>query len=71
MVLVERCSETKLYLSIYLTTSLGVSNFGNTTAMRVIYSKCLKFNLDFKIKEKKLKNTFLNVYEMDALSFTY
>ena len=55
ILLVEGSYETGLLLDIYLTTFFGVCNFGNTTAMRVIFfKKCSKFNIDF---DNALKNS--------------
>ena len=46
--LVERCSETGCFRHLS-NNVFGVGKFHNTKAMRVIFfSKCLKFNLDFK-----------------------
>ena len=40
------------FLDIYLTTFLGIHNFGNTSAMRVnFFWKCSKFYLNFKNAE--------------------
>ena len=37
------------FLNIYLTKSLAVRNFGNTSAIRVIFfSECSKFDEDFR-----------------------
>ena len=44
------------FLHNYVTTFLGVRNFGNTSAVRVIFlSKCSKFHLNFKNAKKKKK----------------
>ena len=41
------------FFDIYLTTFFGIRNFGNTSAMRVVFcSKCSKFYLNFKNAEK-------------------
>ena len=59
MLLVEGSSETRLFrlLSNFV---FGVRNFLNTKALCVIFfSKCLKFNLDFKNAEKKSGKSFL------------
>ena len=48
------------FLDIDLTTFFGVRNFGNTSAMRVIFfSKCSKFELDFKNEKKIQKKLFV------------
>ena len=48
------------FLDIDLTTFFGVRNFGNTSAMRVIFfSKCSKFELDFKNEKKNQKKLFV------------
>ena len=58
MLLVEGDSET-VFLDVYLTASLGLRNFRNTLAMRVIFVwKSLKFNLDFKNAEKNQEKVF-------------
>ena len=46
------------FLGIYLTTFFRVRNFGNTSAMRVFFWKCSKFDLNFKSGEKNPKNLF-------------
>ena len=47
------------FLDIYLTTFFGICNFGNTLAMRVIFSwKCSKFYRHFKNAEKNSEKAF-------------
>ena len=58
MFLVDWAFETRLFrhLSNFV---FGVRNFLNTKAMRVIFfSKCLKFNVDFKNAEKNREKVF-------------
>ena len=64
------------FLDNYLTTLFGVRNFGNTSAIRVIFvSKCSKFNVDFKNAKKKFRKTFfvpqIIAYELVALNCLY
>ena len=45
------------FLNVYLTTSLGVRQFKNTWAMRVIFfRKCSKLNLNLENAEEKKKS---------------
>ena len=52
-------SQKQDFLDIYLTTIFQVRNFGNISAMRVIFfGKCSKFYLHFKNVEKKSEKVF-------------
>ena len=56
------------FLGIDLTIFLGVRNFGNTSAMRVIFfGKCSKLKVDFK-NEKKIQKKFF-VFEIITREF--
>ena len=58
MLVVEGSSETWLFRDLF-SHVFRVPNFGNTSAMRVIFFfNFLKFNLDFKIAEKNSENVF-------------
>ena len=47
------------FLEIRLTTFFGVRNFGNRSGMRLIFfTKCSKFNLDFKNADTNSENVF-------------
>ena len=47
------------FLEIWLTTFYVARNFGNTSALRMIFfSKCSKFNIDFKNAETNWENVF-------------
>ena len=58
MFVVEEPSKTD-FTDIYLITIFGDGNLGNTSDMRVtFFSKCSKFNVDFKNAEKKSEKVF-------------
>ena len=59
MLFVKVSSETWLFRHLSKDV-LGVRNFGNTKAVRVIFffSKCSKFNTDFKISLKNSEKFF-------------
>ena len=58
MWLAERFSEMGLFRHLF-NHVLGLRNFGNTKALRVIFwFKMLKFNLDFKNAGKVLEKAF-------------
>ena len=72
--LLERSSEIG-FLYNYQTTFFGVRNFRNISQMRfILFSKCSKFNIDFKIQSKLEKTFFLSAiiaYELVALNCSY
>ena len=54
-----KCRLKGEFLDSYLTTSFRVGNFGNTSAVRVIYfCKCSEFNLAFKNAAINSENIF-------------
>ena len=58
MLLVEVSSETGLFKHLS-DLDFGVCTFGITKSMRFVsFSKCSKFNLDFKYAAKNIENVF-------------